>query len=746
MRAMSGTAWFFLLGVFAFSVGCEQRSWKDWNHPRVGWDEDEQIRRMEKYHREFGEIALSRPVVVSKPDKIKLDFQLSAKDIYSDIGIQVGSRIGQFEAASFRGAGKFEAPIIPEHTETPIGPAVGLGGLQAIVEAATKDPKPENLEVLASVLKAAIEAAKPLAEPVTVPARNPLSAPDLPENLAEKRVKEFADAAKIFDPLPGLRLNAVNRFTETANAYYHMRLHELFSDIDQIKAADSEEPVLLAGFITICPGSITSSGYIAETVFAPYLEFGTHTVAMPVVSLFPSAIGQNLDLQSMFTLQRSLALKMQAAGYAFGGAGQYDWSKLDELNTRSLNQRVTVSAFNRGQAMQVGWRIRGEYWAAGSGAKWRGRLVNSGDAVLMQDISLPVMLVAIAPKMVKGVLQATQDHNKLLVELEELLKPAPNVDKDKLGAWLERIRNLIRRIKVLDNPSALESSQLITLLNDWIGKNETLAKKVEERLARPGVVWDIHEFGSPMSEAREAMEMWVKDWRPSLRCDIHTAWIPEREDDYKKYPELATIEGKYRAQVVDGLGRSGPTRAKTGTLGTYEHTWNCVAHDAIRDGVSPTVVIKFPFPIDAPKQKPTISDVYPTRLPTDRAAALVVTGESFQKDMQVVVGPHSARVLAAATNVAVVLVDPVAVSTRLPVGGKVRVVTGAGASELSATTVEFTESPERSDRPRTLFEFKSNGQTTHSLDVTELSGGARPEVLKAFDPCREKPCREDKKP
>lgn len=740
------------LAIVSTQFACEGRSWKDWNvEPGVfakPWDDDKKIQKIQQYHQEFGEIALSRPVVVSKPDRIKLDFQLTAKDIYNDIGIQAASRVGQFEAVSFRGAGKFEVPTIPEHTETPIGPAVGISGLQALVDAATQDPKPENLEILASVLKSALEAAKPLAEPVTIPARPPLGTPELPENIADARIKELSDAAKVFDPLPALRLNAVSRLTETANAHYHMRLHELFSDVDQIKAADSEEPVLLAGFITICPGSITEGGYVAETLVSIYLEYNNRNTPVPVVSLFPSAIGQNLDLQSLFALQRSLALKMQAAGYVFGGAGQFDWAKLDQLNTRSLNQRVTVSSFNRGHSNQIGWRVRGEYWAASDSAKWKGRLINPGDAVLMQDVSLPTLMVALIPKEVKAISQAAQEAVKTIAELEELLKPAPAVETKKLKAWRKRFIKLIEKIKDIDVPVVESTKQLYMPPNSWIEKNEILAKMVETRLTTAGATWDLEDFEKPLDEAKTSLDLWIKDGRPFIRFDIGTNWIPENSQEVASYPELSAREGYYRAQVADRLSKNATAEADKGISGTYEHTWNCVIPESMLNGISPALVCRVPFPIDPPKEGPTIRDFYPTTLPFDRASALLVTGSNFQKDMRVLVGPLAATVLAVSSrgNAAVVAVDPSGVSSHLPMGGKVRVMTAVGTSELSANELTFVETPRRSEQPKTTFEFKKNGKTERTLEVIESLGGAKPDALKSINPCDEKPCKDMKVP
>lgn len=709
MKQRTHVASILFMILFYMAAGCADRSWKDWNAQpglfSAPWTRQKQIGKVEQYRREFGEISLSKPVVVSKPEKLKIDFQLSAKEIYNDIGLQAASRVGQFEAVSFRGAAKFEAATIPEHTVTPVGPAAGLGAMQALVDAATKDPKPENLEILASVLKAGIEAAKPLAEPVTIPEQKALGAPDLPENISDKRAKEFFDAAKVFDPLSSLRLNTVTRLTETANAHYHLRLHEIFSDIEQFKLDKEDKVVLLAGFITVSPGSITGNGFTAECVLKLQVGNAVGMSDVPVISLFPSAIGQNMDLQSLFALQRSLAIKLQAAGFVFGGTGQFDWSQIDSLNTRSLNQRVTISAFNRGHSNQIGWRIRGEYWAASPNAKWQGRLIDPGDAVLMQDVNVPILMVGIVPKDIAKTAEVTmatianpqQDSTKGIAALK--------------GEWTTAFRNT-------------ESFHLPE------GNNDATSE--------------------PTNEALPLLSL-----KPMISIAIETRWIPEYEDSARSYPEISSIEGLYRAEVADDLtnssclyctsmGDKNHCKHIAPPKGHYRNTAEPILRESLRHAIAPIYSFTVSYPRDAASKSLALSDAHPLQLPFDRASAMVLTGDGFNKDMQVFVGPLVAKVLTVSNDktIAAVVVDPTSMSSRLPVGGRIQIVAANGQTTLKEKEASFLIPPERPDKARTTFEFKTDGKPDRTLDVSDTGGGAKAEALKAFDPSKDK---DDKK-
>ena len=387
---------FVVFGCVA-AAGC-------WQHGHWAWDREEKIAQFAKYHRKFGEIAVGRPVVISKRDALKFELGLTARDLYDAVGTQFAGRLGQFDVASFRGALAFQAPTVPVlSASTELRDGLVSNITQTLLENAAGDASAVTSQTLAGILVTALtgQVAATTEEPPPDEEPEPetavLAPMALPANAAAARSAELANQANVFGPLPPLTLRTRDRASEAHASFTHIRLLELFSNPAQFGMPEGVQPILLAGNITVSPGTVTKEGFIAEVSLKLSLAdrdgevpFGQYH-AIPVISVFPSTVGQNMDLQSLTAYQRDLALQLSAAGYGSAGQALLESSRLTQTNLRGLNQRVSISSFTRGATNHFGYRIRGEVWAANPNG------MTPESVELLQDINVPFVAVALEP-------------------------------------------------------------------------------------------------------------------------------------------------------------------------------------------------------------------------------------------------------------------------------------------------------------------------------------------------------------
>jgi hypothetical protein len=388
-------------------------SWKNM-HLR---DPEEIVEKFGEYHRKFGEIAVGRPVLINDAAAMKVSFGFTARELYEGIGLEFAARVGQFDVQSFKGALKFELPTVT----LPVGGASGglkediATGLAQALLVAAGGGQAVQVSAIAEVLQAAL-AARSGAAPASQPTdeadgagagaetrqtitRSPLELPALPDNAAATRVAAPADAANVFGPLPEVQLRQSLKLVEANNTFSLMRLLELRSDPSTFELPPGYEPVLMIGSITVSPGTVTRSGFLAEVTLKLSLsdEEGEALKAIkykPISahSLVPTGFGQNMSLQSLTASQRDLALALSAAGYSAAGQALLESSRLSQQNILGVNQRVTISAFTRGVTNQFGYRIRGEAWSAAPTS------LEPAPVELLQELNLPFAVIVGLPR------------------------------------------------------------------------------------------------------------------------------------------------------------------------------------------------------------------------------------------------------------------------------------------------------------------------------------------------------------
>ncbi len=390
------------------------------------------VEKFGEYHRKFGEIAVGRPILLKDPSAMKVDLGFTARQLYDDIALDFAGRVGRFDVRSFRGALKFEAPTVTIPAAQPsLKEEIASQMAQALLEKVAAGGDANGAAALAEVLKSALlpnasvspaaaDAGSPSADGAAAPApetasaeaqgnggaaapitRSALGLPDLPENAAAARVAELADEAGVFAALPEVELSQPLRMRQATNNYSLMKLIELGSDPNNYRMPKGHEAVLVIGNITVSPGTITRRSFVAEVSLKFTLtdeegdtvkrSSGASYKPSMVRSLLPSGFGQNMNLQSLTASQRDLALALSAAGYVAAGQALLASSELMQRNLQSVNQRVSIAAFQRGSTNEFGYRIRGEQWAVNPDSF-------DPEAVdLLQEVNLPYAVIATIP-------------------------------------------------------------------------------------------------------------------------------------------------------------------------------------------------------------------------------------------------------------------------------------------------------------------------------------------------------------
>ncbi len=563
-----------LLGVPL--IGCA--SWKYYDT----WNEYQFADKVHEYRQKYGEISVSQPVVVKSQKAFRFELGMKPDDFYKQVGTQARARFGEFETTGFRGAVKLEAPVIPEHTVQPVAPKVITAALGALLGGASEDgadaATPEDKKLLAEVLKAALGAYEGTLTDRTIPEQKPISV-TAPENLSAQANAQTAAASKIVEGLAGgpeLGYRPRDRVTEAANTFFHARLLETFSDPGNLRTPDGMEPLVIAGGITVTPGSITRKGFFTEIIMRAVILLDGKEVELltadktPVrpqfLSVFPTMVGQNMDLETIQSVRHDLALQLLASGYVAAADAVYDKSRIYQAAARSLNQRVSISSFTRPSYGQIGFRIRGEYWAAEPEKVDAHHGVGFEPSTLLEPVSLPFVVLMYAPG-------------------------APSIPKKSSGG-----------------------TQSIASV---LAQREALTQDIENSMAAdPTNTRAIQEFQARLDELP----------RIDVRLDISQRWIPEDAGDATKYSDISLRESEYRAQAADHWKEKLLGHRYANPNGTHELDWNRGQWMTLPGAILDATSFRIPLSSDP---APRISSAIPGILTKGGNSSLVIDGQNF---------------------------------------------------------------------------------------------------------------------
>ncbi|MBP7935161.1 MAG: hypothetical protein KA354_10990 [Phycisphaerae bacterium] len=672
------------------SVGCD--NWRNGVHrwPRL----PDKVKALEEYHTRFGEIAVTKPFVVAQQDFFKIDFELNAKQLYDDVTFQVAAKLGTFDVASFKSALTLEALTIPEHAVQPIRNQIAYKIAESLLQSNAASP-----EANASLLESLLGVAAPAAQAVTVPEQNATDAPELPENDAAARAKELADQAKAYEGLSVVKLRARDRITEAANAFYHMRLHELSSDPGQLQMPGGIGVHVLVGNISVSPGTVTKEDFIAEvTLRFVALRKGTQDPSpdeVTTVSVFPSAVGQNMEIESVSAYQRDIALQLKAMGYSAAANALAERSRLNTADIKSANQRISISSFSR--LSSLGFRIRGEYMAANlddyrvkEGAR---------PVVLLQDISVPfVVMVAARNDALYSLASArthvaARDPAAALRMLRQVDAKIPSVRSNCKAT--DRAGDSPRRA-VCAAIQALEAAEAVDGKTHQKPPYNTTRKPNETAPMK-----DMQALSRALRSIAEAQAALV----PDLQVQIESRWVPATEKARNRvawwYPELGAMQGLYRAQVADKLKEQLPTAPQTPQKtshhcckfepsGSYKQQWyDSTPLSLAESGLSAWVYRLSKLEPDPGPGVPKLTGVCPTSLPTTRNSVVIVTGRNLE-ECTFLFGPVLGKLVGVfgQGQAAVVEIDPIGLSP-IPPGVYDAYVTGPGGTDKLPAGVRF---------------------------------------------------------
>ncbi|HOW70467.1 MAG TPA: hypothetical protein PKY77_07695 [Phycisphaerae bacterium] len=675
------------------SIGCD-----NWRHGVHRWPSlPDQVKAFEEYHTRFGEIAVTKPFVVAEQGFFKIDFELNAKQLYDDVTLQVAAKLGTFDVASFKSALTIEAPTIPEHAVQPIRNQIAYKIAERLLQSTAASP-----EANASLLESLLGVAAPAAQAVTVPEQNATDAPELPENDAAARAQELAGQAKAYEGLSAVKLRARDRITEATNAFYHMRLHELSSDPGQLQMPGGIGVHVLVGNISVMPGTVTKEDFIAEVTLR-FVAFGKGTQdplpdEVTTVSVFPSAAGQNMEIESLSAYQRDIALQLKAMGYSAAANALAERSRLNTADIKSANQRISISSFARRSAL--GFRIRGEYMATNlddyrvkEGAR---------PVVLLQDINVPFVVMVAARNDALYSLAAARAHvtagdpAAALKVLQKVNANIPSVGSSSTAT--DRASNPAKRA-VRDAVTAVETAEALDRRgrpsppsNSRSQPNETAPMEETQALSRAL---------RSIAEAQAALA-------PDLQVQVETRWVPATDKARHRvawcYPELGAMQGLYRAQVADRLEQQLPaaqTPQKTsdrcgeyGPVGSHERQWyDSTPRSLAESGLSAWVYRLPKLEADPGPDVPRLTSVCPISLPINRSSVVVVTGRHLE-GCTFLFGPVHGKLIGVfgQGQAAVVEIDPIGLSP-IPPGAYELSVTGPGGTDRLPTSVRFDAPP-----------------------------------------------------
>ena len=674
------------------------------------WPFEKKIDKLEEYHHKYGEIMVSRPIFAKEAGFFEFKLSLTARELYDDVGLQIAGRFGDFDVAGFRGALKLQAPDVAAQTVQPFGNQMAFAFAETLLSNASADPSPENSAIIADLLKASLSVAAPTTQPTVRPARQALDVPDLPTNEAAQKAKAFADAAKIFEGVDAgeLKMRARDRATEAANAHYHIKMLELFSNPAHQHLNKGEKFAFLVGNITVAPGRITREGFIAEVTFRfTYADiYGRGTAdAFDVVSVFPSSVGQNTSLQALAASQRDIALQFQAAGYVAAANALYEQSRINQSNVASVNQVVSLSSFIRGSGEQLGFRIRGEYapvdltnYDIRDGAR---------PVVLLQDLNIPIVMAAKTSKTVAeaGLSVLYPDRRILRDDLKQIER-----DLDGVERTLTQTRLQVKQAK--------QDPRSLALL---MGTSRALEQRQQE-----------------LEEERLRLQEELKIY---IRMDVETRWVPVRKHDARHvfwwHRELRVRDGLYRAKVADKLRTE--TRARLAELGISgqnprppvdkwrEVQWLRTVPDFLLHGGLSGYIYQLNALEDPPSSKPNapiVTGVYPTTLPSDRPKdAQFVFGGVLAETIKVVAGGKAA----------LVKVDPRVVNQPLRPAKDVYVSAigpgGVPASQPATTHKVTFKGAYDGPVPKTILTTTSQPSGQKKVTIEERHGGVRKNIF-----------------
>ncbi len=701
--------WILVIAGLVGGTAC-QSEWERLSRMPTFDDDDarEALYECQRYAIRFGSISVAEPVAV-KAEPFAFNLGMTAKELYAAIAqsIQVAGRFGNFTVTDVNAALRLTAPTIPAHTVNPVGQKLAIDIAQAVLKKSQENMSPENLAALTQMFTTLMSGGLPTTlpafglpdystaigglapQPTSMPEVKALPAPELGANPAAARLKELGDQAGINAPFSqGPTKRVSESISGSADAFEQQQVLQVLSRLAEFRSNKNLHVQPFVTVISVAPGSVTSSGFVAEAAIRMKVyrrEAGpardsaagssrrVYLKQVNIIGLHPTGIGQGMDLENFFALQNNLMLKLIAEGYVASAAGQAAISQLQQAHARTINQRILVSSFQRASVGEVGFHIRGEYWSTDPMKFGKeGHTIKPGQAVLLQDVSVPVVCFAILDR------QVLDPHFSRAAHPES---PRPFV-KPTSGFSIPT--------PVLEKPPSTSDA-------------------------------------------------------PRLEIDISTTWVPEAEADFpsrlrflrpvSRYPELEPQQSYYRSRVADllynwksrrtndlrGIAESGDDSQ------SFAYGYFAAGPEQAIASVVATATLdqELPIPPEAEDPKePSVTECFPAEVPADRASFIVIRGGSFTDSMKVTAAGLAADLVGTFDKgrVALVRVDPTMSGLKpRAVIGELRVVTDGGSN---GTPIKFSV-PEPQDNAmpnRSVIRYRGPDSQPYTIETESTSG------------------------